>query len=275
MNLEHESHRFFDLHLHSNRSDGVHSPRDVLQHAIRGGLDVIALTDHDLTLPFNHGTHVVDGQSIYVIAAAEMSGTHHGREFHLLVYFPGEVPAGFARFCTDQVKMRANRYNEAVNRLDLPGLEPAPAAAVEGRLSLTRLHLAQAIVASGHATSIDEAFAKYARYPNVPNFDLPFTQCIEVAREYGGLTSWAHPPRQAVIEFLPAFVAAGLQGLEGIRPGLQRTDRTFYKKQARKYGLYLTGGSDWHGWHQSAPVGLFRLTRSDLSDFLAALNTAA
>jgi hypothetical protein len=39
--------RRYDLHCHSTRSDGVLTPTEVMRRAAAGGVDVIALTDHD------------------------------------------------------------------------------------------------------------------------------------------------------------------------------------------------------------------------------------
>ncbi len=36
-----------DLHLHTDFSDGLHTPRQVVQSASRAGLQIIAVTDHD------------------------------------------------------------------------------------------------------------------------------------------------------------------------------------------------------------------------------------
>jgi len=36
-----------DLHLHTDFSDGLHSPREMVQAASRAGLEMIAVTDHD------------------------------------------------------------------------------------------------------------------------------------------------------------------------------------------------------------------------------------
>ena len=36
-----------DLHLHTDFSDGLHSPREVVQAASRSGVQIIAVTDHD------------------------------------------------------------------------------------------------------------------------------------------------------------------------------------------------------------------------------------
>ena len=40
-----------DLHVHTNRSDGLYSPKQVIKAAIKRGLDGIAITDHDVPPP--------------------------------------------------------------------------------------------------------------------------------------------------------------------------------------------------------------------------------
>ena len=92
----------FDLHLHSLRSDGRFSPEEVLARCAAGGLDVVAITDHDLTLPVPAGKHTFGGRTVTLLAGAEISGMYEGVEYHLLVYFPGQAPEGFRDFCAAQ-----------------------------------------------------------------------------------------------------------------------------------------------------------------------------
>ncbi len=265
----------FDLHLHTNRSDGCIEPYAVLEQCAKTGLDVIALTDHDLVSGLEAGDHVVGDRTIRLIAGAEISACHEGREFHLLVYFPGQAPDEFREFCTRQVQARARRFEAAVDTLGLPGL-PAPSEeAVRGERALTRLHLAQAIVDAGHAASVSDAFSKYTgdRHGNVRPIDLPMLEAIAFARSCGGITSWAHPSARDARAYVQTFADAGLHGLEAIRPRISGSDRKTLKKLAKRHGLFLTGGSDWHGWngHQ---LGLFRVTRFELQGFLDALAAA-
>ena len=39
---------YIDLHTHSDRSDGLHSPRELCRRAVEAGLGVLAITDHNL-----------------------------------------------------------------------------------------------------------------------------------------------------------------------------------------------------------------------------------
>lgn len=261
-----------DLHLHTTRSDGAFSPDEVLARCARSGLDLVSLTDHDLATHVRPGVHEIGDRRITVLAGAEISGRHEGREYHLLVYFPGEVPDAFREFCRQQCRRRATRYQAAVARLELKGIPAPDPAALNGDRALTRLHLAQALVELGEATHLGDAFARYLgdSHGNVPSLGLSLVDAIRIARECGGLTSWAHPSAADAEAHLETLVAAGLHGLEALRPTLRAKDRNRLKRLAKRHGVFLTGGSDWHGWHDQK-VGLFHLSPVDLGDFADAL----
>lgn len=264
-----------DLHMHSNRSDGAFAPQEVLRQCAAAGLDVIALTDHDLAPDVAPGVHVIDGHRLRVIAGAEVTGEVDGREFHLLVYFPGDVPEAFQSFCREQCVLRAARYTAARESLQLRGVPEADAAARRGDRALTRLHLAHALVEQGHAEHVGDAFGRFLSesHGHVPTLGLSLFDAIRFARQQGGVTSWAHPSVADAEAYLPALVDAGLQGVEALRPHLNSRDRGRLKRLARSNGAFLTGGSDWHGWHD-ARVGLFRLSLDDIGDFAETLQAA-
>lgn len=266
----------FDLHMHSTRSDGALEPVQVLEKAARNGLDVIALTDHDLGSGLQAGVHQVADRRIRVIAGAEISGVHEGREYHLLVYFPEEMPQAFREFCAALAQARVDRYEQALDSLRLDGLERPDALARAGERAVTRHHLSRALVEAGHARDLPDAFARYTgfRHGHVPQVTLPFVDAIRIARAHGAVTSWAHPQVSAVEDHLGTFVAAGLQGLEAVRPHVRSTDRRRLKRLARRHGLFVSGGSDYHGW--SGPdLGTFAVFRDELRGFVETLDEAA
>jgi predicted metal-dependent phosphoesterase TrpH len=263
-----------DLHLHTDRSDGRFPPDDVLARAFAGRLDLLAVADHDLPNVLPAGLHERDGRTLRLVAAAEISGHHDGREFHLLVYFPGEMPEDFRAFLRARARARAVRYDAAVAKLGLPGLPPADDDARDGARSLTRHHLYAALKAARHVRDMREGFQLLGGSAVVPLIDLPYVDAIRIAREAGGLTSWAHPGLLDAQAHLATFVRAGLEGIEGVRPRLDRKTRNGLRSLAEKHGLLLTGGSDWHGWTEP-PLGTFAVTGERARDFVARLDRAA
>jgi hypothetical protein len=261
--------------MHSVRSDGAFEPEEVLDRCFAGGLDVIALTDHDLATEIRAGVHERGDRRVHVLHGAEVSGVHEGVEYHLLTYFPGEIPETFRGFCAERSRERAVRYEQAIDRLQLPGLTRPDAAARSGTRALTRFHLAQELVSAGHAANRSEAFAKFAgpRAGHVPNVDLTFLEAIRVARECGAVTSWAHPPLDGLHEHVATFAAAGLHGLEAIRPIANTRLLRESRRMARRHNLIVTAGSDWHGWGEAA-LGVFYARGAELRGFRDALAAA-
>lgn len=257
-----------DLHMHSTRSDGKLSPQEVLRRCALGGLDIIALTDHDMPPALPWGRQSVAGRDIRVIHGVELSTTHEDTEQHLLVYFPREMPAGFAEFCRQLVIARADRYDEAVRRIDLPGIVPADDAARRGERALTRTHLSQALVETGHARNLQEAFDRWTgeRAALVPHVRLSFLTAIRHAVAAGGITSWAHPNLDQAREWVKDAAAAGLHALEVYRPRIARTRQDGLIRLAARSRLALTGGSDFHGW-SPGQLGAFSVSGRRVRDW--------
>ena len=266
-----------DLHIHTTLSDGRFSPDAVIKQAVDAGLGLIALTDHDIPYRLQTEQLTVDGKPLWVLAAAEITVTHEGYEYHLLTYFPKTVPDEFVEFCEQQCRLRADRYQTARARIGEEGLPPADDLAKTGARALTRLHLAQALVKSGRAKGIREAFGNYLGPENgvVPVFGPSCVDTIRRIRSLGGLVRWAHPPALALEAHLETFVEAGLNGLEAYRPKVRKGDQSKIRKIARRHGLFLTGGSDWHGWKNPGDLGLFSLSPGQLDGFIQAMKLAA
>ena len=148
----------------------------------------------------------------------------------------------------------------------------AQPAALHGERSVTRFHLAQALVSAGHAQTTGDAFSRYlaSAHGHVTPLQLSFVEAIEIARAHGGITSWAHPPLDALKAHVGTFASAGLQGLEALRPFVNGKARKAYKKAAKRHGLFLTGGSDFHGW-KGEQLGLFRVQAREVEGFLDTL----
>jgi len=238
-----------DLHMHSDRSDGHHSPEDLLAMAAQGGLDVIALTDHDLAPALSAGTHEVGGRSIRVIAGVELSTMHMGTEQHLLVYFPEEMPQRFSAWCTQRARWRAGWYDASLDALGLDEVPRADAQARAGLRCLTRVHLARALVDAGVVPNLGTAFQEYvgSQVDRIPQLNMSFLDALSVALEAGGWTSWAHPNPAQADAWTPHFCAAGLHALEAWRAAGGKHRRDNMHRLAVRNSMAITGGSDWHG----------------------------
>ena len=74
-----------DLHIHTTKSDGAWTPEAVVRGAAQGGLDVIAITDHDTIAGFAEAAAAGHDLRVQVIPGIEVSSTHEGRDIHILI----------------------------------------------------------------------------------------------------------------------------------------------------------------------------------------------
>lgn len=263
----------YDLHLHTTRSDGRFSWDDVVTRCAQGGLDVVAVTDHDALPPVPAGRHVVDGRPIVLIAAAELTVQLGGRELHLLCYFPGPAPAALVAMTSAQQAARRARYEAARAHVGGQGLPSAEDLRLAGVVSPTRHHLARSLVRAGRARDVHDAFARLLR-GCCPPLGPTMAEAAATVRAAGGISSWAHPSVDDARRLLPAVAACGVDAIEAVRPSLSSRDRRTLKKMASAVGLFVTGGSDWHGWGEP-DLGLFALTAPELERFVSALGSPA
>ncbi len=266
-----------DLHIHSTASDGAWSPQAVVRGAAAGGLDVIALADHDTVGGVVAAADVGKQIDVQVVPALEVSSTHHGTDIHVLGYFVDPDAPALAAHTERAGRRRHERMLEMLERLRGQGISLTYAAVEEAAgpacAVIGRPHLAKALVSAGYATSVPDAFDRLIgdRHPAfVPTELLDPVGAVEVVKSAGGLPVWAHPPSDLVDELLPQLKRAGLRGLEVWRPRNHRTDVVRYEGICRTAGLVMSGGSDWHTPDAGTALGDFFVTGDEVEALLAA-----
>ena len=77
-----------DLHTHSRVSDGTQAPGELVRAAAAAGLDVMALTDHDITAGWDEAAEAAHAAGIALVPGIEISTRFRGSGVHLLAYLP-------------------------------------------------------------------------------------------------------------------------------------------------------------------------------------------
>lgn len=266
-----------DLHVHSTASDGTVSPEEVVERAIAGGLDVLALSDHDTVAGVERALAAARGRRLHIIPAIEMSSTFDGTDIHILGYFVDVGSDAFVEHAQRNYKRRDDRMGEMVERLALQGVTITRRQLNEQRSSAevaySRPHLARALAGAGYVASVGQAFARLIGNgcpAYVPTRIATPEEVTRVILDAGGIPVWAHPPAEHFRRLLPRLVDAGLGGLEAYRATRVSVGVGKLEDVARREGLVLTGGSDWHGPENGAELGDFYVTGEEVADFLAA-----
>ena len=266
-----------DLHIHTTASDGAWSPEAVVRAAAKGGLDVIAVSDHDTTAAFATASAVAAEVRLQVIPALEVSSTHRDRDVHVLGYFVDPEADAMIAHRARATSRRDERMQEMVDRLSASGIEitfeQVEEEAGPDRVAIGRPHLARALVAAGHASSVHGAFNTLIGDGSdafVPTRLLTPVEAVELILASHGIPIWAHPPGDLVDPLLPELVRAGLRGLEVYRPSHKRHDMLRYERICRTSGLLMSGGSDWHTPDAGTALGDFFVEAMEIDKLLEA-----
>lgn len=245
-----------DLHTHSNCSDGVLCPADLVARAAAAGVEVLALTDHDTVAGLEEAQRSAGSHGLRLVPGVEVSASWRSQSIHVLGLWIDPAAADFRASLAAQGERRQARLRkmcERLGKLGLPGEQLL--AAVQAAPGLpTRAHLAKALAADGHVASFDEAFRKYLGQGKSANVAAEWPSLDVVVgwiRAAGGVASLAHPVRYSLSggarrQLLADFVAAGGTALEVVSGGngMQHVDAVAV--MAVKYGLSGSVGSDFH-----------------------------
>lgn len=243
--------RRINLHLHTNVSDGILSPAEIVRQAKCIGLDLISITDHDTADAYEM---LPQGLApLRILPGMEISSMHQGHDVHILAY-------GCDLKNKDLQDMMAmylqGRRDRAIRMIELLGelgihitLEEVIAVAGSREL-IVRPHIAQILVQKGYVSHKSEAFDKYIgnfKPAFAPKPELKVEAVIHLIQAAGGFAVVAHPGKLAQDSFIHDIIAMGVDGLEVWHPDHYQAEVEGFIALAQVNGLYMTAGSDYHG----------------------------
>ena len=245
-----------DLHIHTTYSDGAYSPEQVVDTALDCNLDVIALTDHDNVLSHKIAMDYVKerGYKLEIIPGVEINTIYKGYEVHILGYFMDTENEDFAALLKSQQQARINQTTQIVELLNKKAgikvkFEDIKSLVAQGG-SIGRPHIARAITAAGGVANVMEAYAKYINDSSpvyVTRKTVSPHDAVEIINEAKGIPVFAHPIDVDISDKLTKeLVNYGLRGIEAYHRKHSPAVVEYFSSLAEKYGLIITGGSDFH-----------------------------
>lgn len=243
---------YIDLHIHSSASDGLLSPLEIVEEALKKHLKAIAITDHDTTDGFVEVVEYANQNGLELVAGVELSCMYMDNDVHVLGYLIDYRNPEFVKIIKKFRQERYERGEAMVAKLNELGINIRmdTVAAIAGKGAMGRPHLADALVKEEFVHTYDEAFARYIGYhapAYVPKMNLNVDHAIDLIHLVGGVAVLAHPGSLRHDEFISDFVEMGLDGIEAYHHLHNRKMVEHYKNIAGKYGIVYTGGSDCHG----------------------------
>ncbi len=247
-----------DLHTHSNVSDGTETPAEVMAQAVRAGLDVVALTDHDTTAGWDEAAEAAAELGIGLVRGIEISCSREGQSIHLLGYLTAADDPALQAELAKARESRLTRMDRMVERLAADGIpitiDQVRVELAEGA-TLGRPHLADALVTAGVVDDRNEAFTRFLSDDSpyyVGHYAPDPVRAVELVVAAGGVAVIAHPltGRQDGIvtpELLGDLAAVGMLGVEVDHRDHDDAARRELRRVAADLGLVVTGSSDYHG----------------------------
>ncbi len=269
-----------DLHMHSFYSDGSLPPEKIVDTAIEVGLDAIAITDHDNVLAYGHAkTHAeqrakeLNQTALEIIPGIEVNTVINQEEVHVLGYFMDSSCKNIQDMIAYQQHARVEQLTKIVEKLRTEAkinicMEDITSLAQENG-SVGRPHMAKAIVNTGGASNLIEAYKKYINN-KAPTYIKRKTvsphEAVETIYEAGGIPVIAHPcdlenPETLIVELMNY----GLRGIEAYHRKHSPAMIEYFSSIAERYKLIITGGSDCHG---PKPNGQLLLGKNHVPDWV-------
>ncbi|MHA1420647.1 MAG: PHP domain-containing protein [Candidatus Thorarchaeota archaeon] len=248
-----------DLHVHSDRSDGLHSPQELVSFAEMMNLGGIALTDHDTLDGIREFMEVPTSTKIQRIPGVEVSTKYQDHEVHILGYFVTSGDSPIKQRLKAIRDSRHTRFPKMARKLRDLGIE-IDESEVQRILrkveSPGRPHLARILIDNGAVEDIREAFTKYlatGKPGYVGREKIEIAEAIGLLRKSGAVPVLAHPLLIENIDlkrFVQELKTLGVEGVE-VNYGYRKSslmDRVDYVRELTvNLGLIATGGSDYHG----------------------------
>jgi CBS domain-containing protein len=207
-----------DFHCHSTFSDGGLSPEDLADRLADAGVAYAALADHDTLDGLEPFRTRLARRGVGFLSGVEITTWWRGRETHLLAY----------GFDPEHAELRAALA--AIRQSREPGVDSIAGSVRKHRLSLTRAAASPAVGADGR---------------------LAIEDAIGLIHRAGGSAFLAHPlqlePNPERLDgLLPDLKSAGLDGIEALYAAFSENDRNQLCEIARRRGLLVSAGSDFH-----------------------------
>ncbi|MCK5451484.1 MAG: PHP domain-containing protein [Candidatus Omnitrophica bacterium] len=243
---------FADLHIHTDYSDGLFSPKTVVQRALELKLGAIAITDHDNIAGVQRAIEAARGTDLEIIPGIEISAADGDKEIHILGYFIDHTNIDLVESLGEMRRERIKRMERILALLSEKNISipEDKVFGVKKENTVGRLHLARVMVEEKVVKHTKEAFDRYIGDKSsccVKHKHLDYKDAVKMITSARGVAVLAHPGATKVDERIGDYVKAGVAGLEVYHSKHRNAEILRYQTIAEQYGLLVTGGSDCHG----------------------------
>lgn len=260
------SQKFIDLHVHTTCSDGTLSPEEIVQLAVKEGIEILAITDHDNVSGIRRAEKEAEKYGITIIPGIECSTTFKKGNRHILGFNINPESEVIKQYVEEFKQNRIEKIQKILKKLNLLGFEISfeDVQKFSPTGSMGRPHIAQAMVEKGYVNSTEEAFKLYIGKGCPAYATGKYTtpeEVINVIKAAGGIPVLAHPFQMKfetlddLLAEIKRLVELGVEGIECIYSEQDNEQNYSLLVFALDNNLYITCGSDFHGNNKSIEFG--------------------
>ena len=242
-----------DFHVHTNFSDGLLSPKDVVKRASKNGVSILAITDHDTIDGISEAIKESKLHNIKIIPGIELSTNYNGESIHVLGYFKDDSykEKEFVEFLDKIKNRRIHRAKEMIQKLkDIFNIEIKFEDVIKyGENVVARPHIAKAIIDAGYPYTQDYIFDNFigkGKPAYIETTKITVKEGVDLLHKYNALVFLAHPiliNNSNISDFLQ-FKFDGIEGVYFLNSKTQEKELLDF---ANKNNLLVSAGSDCHG----------------------------
>ncbi|SHN23531.1 PHP domain-containing protein [Gracilibacillus kekensis] len=255
-----------DLHIHSTKSDGELTPKEIVDEATKAGLHMISITDHDQIEGYHLAKPYAEQAGISLIPGIELNTDGIDGELHILGYHFDPHHEELIKHITWRTEDRRQWADKIVTQLQTMDYDIDFASCINRAKGgiIVRTHIADELVSQGYFTNSIDAYTTLLQ-KGAPAFiersSFTAKDAISLIHKAGGEAYLAHPgiyPFELSIERIAGY---GLDGIEVYHSKHSDEQISYWKNQAREFGLKISGGSDHHGPNSRNPypIGSVRI----------------
>lgn len=247
-----------DLHCHSNFSDGILTPKELVQEAIASEVKILALTDHDTMAGVKGLREASLNTSLTIINGVEFSVNWKKCDIHVLGLNVDHESEALQNLIKQQNERRVNRAFQIADKINFScKIESVyeKACSIAGHERIGRPHFAQVILNEGLVPDLQTAFKRYlgrGRLAYIPTVWTNLSEVIRVINQAHGHAILAHPLKYSLTQMklndlLKEFKEAGGHGIEVVSGDTTLADMNMLASYSNRYHFLASTGSDFHG----------------------------
>lgn len=271
--------KIIDLHIHTNISDGALSPKDIIDEAVKNGVNTIAIADHDTIDAYNDDLFsYAKEKNINIIKAVEISTKTNKTGIHVLGYNFDINNENLKQKLFSLRNARHTYLHDVAKKLNELGyiLNVEELDKIE---AVTKAHIARDVI--GNSENNDILLKNFNHIPNMGEFietvmnegcpafvkkeSITPSEAADLIRSAGGKVILAHPVAYKyednlsdndILELINDMNADGIESnyIYIDRNNNKINEINKWNKFAKENNLITTIGSDFHNKDGIHPI---------------------